>query len=539
MRTPTCLASSVLPAIAMLLSGLSPALSAADATPAAASPPAAAAAATAWVDVTNDLATPGGAAGGVQVVAVAPGSGELIAGVSGGWLWASTDAGATWSPLGTVPNPKNRPSCVLFDPQNPGAFWVGSSLGSPTLFQSTDNGKTFKSMGNLPPIAAISADLTTSTKRLFIAGLYQQDRALEVSENGGQYFSKNYHLPPDLGFTQYVLVANPTTLLVGSSGADEKVHRPHQGGIFQSTDAGHSWTKISESVPSAPPVLGADGTVYWPVGERESVLVSHDHGATWGSLGDPVKYAPMEMDNGWLAGMGGAGQLEISSDHGTTWDAAGPKLPIDPDAVLWDSPAHCFIAWKASDTAQKQQVLRLDVPDPTALVNPSIIRDVVMWDGDTKAVGGGWTAQGQATLAAENTTARQGQSALQWHVDAKTYFINAGWLWMIYPLTDAQATDATGYSKLVLSLKLAGAAKPVKLTFALDLIANGQSQVGTAVDLIALAPKLADGDWHDVAIPLSALGAEGKKLGGLTMTANNGANLFTYDLYLDNIGLSK
>ncbi len=525
------------------------ALSAADAPAPAPAPAAEATAAPAlpqWQPIVHGLGGATWGPGGVSALALDPGTNALLAGVSGQGLWKSTDQGETWSALGAIPNTKGKPSCILFDPAKSGDFWVGIDSGSPGLFLTVDAGATFKHIPDADAVASFAVDLEDPKHKLMVAGLADRNHDVRISTTGGSVFSRT-HFPADLGLCREVAIVGAKTVLVGAHGHDDRERTPTVEGIWLSADAGRTWGKVSDAAPCAHLVTLADGTLLWPCGEHETIQRSKDHGRSWNALSAAAQYAPTAVHGSWLAAIGG-GKLMLSSDNGETWDAVGGPLPINPDGLLWDEHSHGFFIWHASDGREKDALMRLQAPDSfDTLTAPVLIRDLAGWDG-TKAVGGGWPGKPEASLASQATESRHGHAALQWHVVTKTFFTNAGWVWGPYPLADGDAIDASAESKLILSLKLTRLSKdpdpaglPTQIHVQPAYLSGGTATPSKQeVDLLKACPKLVDGKWHDVAIPLSDFGAADlKKLIGINLTANNGSNDFQFDLFIDDIGFAR
>ncbi len=507
-----------------------------------------------WTDITHDLGGSTWGDGGISVVGVAPDTGDLVAGINGHGLWSSSSGGTSWEALTALPNPKGRPSCLVFDPTTTATFWCCVDEGTPALFATQDAGRTWKQLGNLSALASVAIDTSDPKHKTIIAGSQVRERDVEISTAGGSTFSRTYRLPADIGYTREVVLLDAKTMLVGSAGHDPKSHQDREGGIFRSDDGGKSWSKVSTSEPTGHAVVLKDGTILWASGDHEALQRSKDKGLTWSAVAS-ARLAPMALDGTWLAAIGDS-QLLLSSDEGVSWDPVGPPIPFQADGAVWDSKSRGFLVWHHTGGQEPGALMRLQAPDDfSLLVDPTLPRDLVAWDGDEKSGGQGWPDKPEGRLVKETTLARQGQGAMQWHVEQKVFFTNCGWVWGAYPLADKDAVDASADSKLVLSLKLVNLDKdpvpagstgpapglPSVLNLSVNALAGGAAvESKPPVELLKLFPKLLDGKWHDVAIPFSSLGdLNPKKLIGITLNANNGTNAFAFDLYIDNIGFSK
>jgi photosystem II stability/assembly factor-like uncharacterized protein len=120
-------------------------------------------------------------------------------------------------------------------------------------------------------------------------------------------------------------------------------------GIFRSTDAGASWTKVSDQKPFAGVPVVFKGAAYWPAGK--SILVSRDLGATWAELGAPVDatHGPYFGVDEMKAVIVGKSGFRETSDGGKTWKLLFP-LPAGFTAnrlgsnYAWDFKTDIFYA---------------------------------------------------------------------------------------------------------------------------------------------------------------------------------------------------
>ena len=147
-----------------------------------------AAAAGDWVDVTNNVGGEKWGAYGVTYLKAVPGSDEVIAGVSERGLWKTGDGGLTWKKLGGG-EIKCRPGCIVFDPQNPAAFWVSGCYGD-APFKTDDGGKTFHRLGKLSHADGVAVDFTDPERKTLLLGLHEQSQSLQLSTDGGQSWTR-------------------------------------------------------------------------------------------------------------------------------------------------------------------------------------------------------------------------------------------------------------------------------------------------------------------------------------------------------------
>jgi photosystem II stability/assembly factor-like uncharacterized protein len=119
-------------------------------------------------------------------------------------------------------------------------------------------------------------------------------------------------------------------------------------GIFRSTDAGATWTQVSNDTPTAAVPVVFEGAGCWSTGK--GVLVSRDKGATWTAPGTPVDatHGPFFDTTQHFVVVGKSGFSE-TKDGGQTWQPAA-QLPagfgigrVGPN-YAWDPRADIFYA---------------------------------------------------------------------------------------------------------------------------------------------------------------------------------------------------
>ncbi len=194
----------------------------------------------------------------------------LIGSASGG-VFESTNGGITWTPIFDRYGSQSIGDVEFFQgDQN--IIWVGTgeatnrnSVGwGDGVYKSTDGGKTFTNMG-LGDTHQISEILThpTDPNVVYVAGLghlwgYSGIRGLFKTTDGGNTWTKLTNGLPDDGKTGATVITmhpdSPDVLFVGMYQRLRSPYNMHSGGpsggIFKSTDAGQSWRKLTEGLPT-------------------------------------------------------------------------------------------------------------------------------------------------------------------------------------------------------------------------------------------------------------------------------------------------
>jgi photosystem II stability/assembly factor-like uncharacterized protein len=248
--------------------------------------------------------------------------GRLLAGVETPGVFESRDGGVTWSLLSTLEgqpgreawdDPANQPPghlgvpAILPDPKDASHFWaVVQGIG---IFETTDDGTSW-----------------TPRNR----GL-RADWPLEH---------------PDVGFCVHKLVMSPTD--------NDRMYQQNHVGMHKSVDGGHTWTEISDGLPSefgfAAAVHPHDRDTFYVIpldpghgrvmpDGRASVWRTRDAGESWSRLdrGLPERDAHLGVLREGLAidaldvpGLyfgTSTGQVFASADEGESWSEIASYLP--------------------------------------------------------------------------------------------------------------------------------------------------------------------------------------------------------------------
>jgi len=214
-------------------------------------------------------------------------------------VYKSTDAGSPWKKVGKLDTPIH----VRVDPKNPQHLYANDGVWGSTqgFYVSTDGGENFTkpdSWVNLAKTQNMFIDDTydvavdpsdfehvlvsfhsswgwTETKWKANAGILESKdggNTWIVHEPGGWGYGHAIHFlyDPELG------IGNSSTWLLGTQG----------GGMFRTTDAGATWTKVTDTG-----IQHGGGTIYYTktgtlyATGADKNLRSTDNGVTWTTIG--------------------------------------------------------------------------------------------------------------------------------------------------------------------------------------------------------------------------------------------------------------
>ena len=221
-----------------------------------------------WIPISESVTSkvkpgwPGLTAG----VTVDPASGDVFMVIPDQGIWRSSDHGQTFerADKGEVGGRCETGYALNFDPGGK-RLMCFMIYGNSAL--TTDGGKTWTKLATSHlDFGAVDWDATGKT---MVALRHEAGGVLCISHDAGQTWKDH-----DKGFTA-VGVFDPQTLLASKG-----------KGILRSTDAGATWTQVSDITPNAALMLTLKDGGYWAT--SQGILVSNDKGATWSVLGNAI-----------------------------------------------------------------------------------------------------------------------------------------------------------------------------------------------------------------------------------------------------------
>jgi photosystem II stability/assembly factor-like uncharacterized protein len=154
-------------------------------------------------------------------------------------LYKSYDVTKGWDRLFYGKGIDVRTLCVRVDRKDPSTIWVGTSISG--VLVSKDKGQTWqqvKDISTSAPVNVIEQD-QKMPERIYIGTAW----SLYMSDNGGQSWMRRGGNLPLGNYTSVALnPVNSNEVLAGNAGDN--------GGVYQSVDAGKTWTRIDPQLPS-------------------------------------------------------------------------------------------------------------------------------------------------------------------------------------------------------------------------------------------------------------------------------------------------
>ncbi len=337
-----------------------------------------------------------------------------------GGLWKTTNRGITFTPIFDAQGSFTL-CCVVLDPRDSNIVWVGAGENTSQrsahfgdgIYKSTDGGDTWTHLGlaTSEHIGRIQIDPRDS-KTVYVAAqgpLWSPggERGLYKTSDGGATWSAVLTISPDTGVSDVVLRPGAPDTLYASAyqrrrAVGQMVGGGPEGGIFKSTNAGRTWTRLTKGLPrddmgrvalavdprhpstvfalvsakgprgrGAPPPPAGTAAV-----DEAGFYRSDDNGASWSRVGRTAAASGRGGDSGpaapdpagpWYRGGGAAYYYELyvdphhpdtlysintnferSTNGGRTWESAGWEdtgIHVDHHALAFDpvDPDHLLV----------------------------------------------------------------------------------------------------------------------------------------------------------------------------------------------------
>ncbi len=254
----------------------------------------------------------------------------MYVGVGSGSLWKTVNNGTTWKAIF-----KHQSTCAIGDVavarSDSNVVWLGtgevlmarSALAGMGVFKSTDGGATWKNMGlnDTHHIGRVLID-STDANVVYVAAIghrssANEQRGLFKTMDGGQTWQKILYINDHTAVIDMVIDPADRNVLYATTwqrDVDGQDHYGSDSGVYKSTDAGQSWTKLSGGLPQSDSVgrVGIDVSasnsqvVYALVDEQKNdgLYRSDDAGATW----EKINREPVSVGWDWC-------EIRVSPDN--------------------------------------------------------------------------------------------------------------------------------------------------------------------------------------------------------------------------------
>jgi photosystem II stability/assembly factor-like uncharacterized protein len=197
---------------------------------------------------------------------------RLYAGTCCGGVWKSDDVGQTWQVVFDQAASTST-GALAVAPSNPDIVWIGtgesnifrSSYTGVGVYKSTDNAKTWEHMG-LTDTGTIGRIVVhpTDPNIVYVASSGQEWKENEMrgvfkTTNGGRTWTQSLKISAKTGVNDVAMdPSDPNTLYAAAwerqrrQWNDPRVEPGFsESGIFKTTDAGKTWTRLTSGLPPA------------------------------------------------------------------------------------------------------------------------------------------------------------------------------------------------------------------------------------------------------------------------------------------------
>lgn len=334
-------------------------------------------------------------------------------GATGGGVWKTTDAGATWEPVSDKFFRTGSVGAVAVAESDPNVVWAGMGEApirgnvshGDGVWRSTDAGRTWKHLG-LEATRQIAA-LRVHPKDPDTAWVAAQgklwgpseERGVYRTRDGGKTWTRVLFVDAATGASDLAL--DPTNPRILYAGTWQVMRRPWElvsggpgSGLWRSDDGGDTWTRLTKGLPEGTwgkvgvAASGAKpGRVFAMVeSEKGGLFRSEDWGESWTKVNEEndlrqrawyytgVYADPKAADTVWVSNVqlwrsldGGKSFTSVPTPHGDHHD-----LWIDPD-----DPSHVLVGddggayltydagktWSSIDNQPTGQFYRVAVDD--------------------------------------------------------------------------------------------------------------------------------------------------------------------------------
>lgn len=288
-------------------------------------------------------------------------------------VWRSVNGGVSFQPIFDRVDAMMSIGAVAVAPSAPRTVWVGtgeantrqSSSWGDGVYRSTDGGDTWQHMGlkDTRQVARIVID-PTDPNIVYVAAQGHlwgpnADRGIFKTTDAGRTWTKVLFVDENTGANDLVLDPdNPRVLYAATYQRQRRTWGFNGGGpgsgIWKSTDAGATWTKLAQGLPAGDKgriglaIFDADPRVVYATveagGGNGGIYRTLDAGATWEKTSSlntrPNYYSQIRIDaknRDWVYSLGSNRGFYSSDDGGRTWTDRFSNVHGE-DHALWVDP---------------------------------------------------------------------------------------------------------------------------------------------------------------------------------------------------------
>jgi photosystem II stability/assembly factor-like uncharacterized protein len=322
----------------------------------------------------------------------------IYVGAAGGGVWKTINGGMTFKAV--FDKYSQSIGAIAVDQSHPDTVWVGTgesdtrnsaSIGT-GIYKTTDGGENWQLMGleKSERIARIAVDSTNSNVvyaavpgHLWDAS---EDRGLYKTSDGGKTWEKILYINADTGCSDVVLDPQEPRIIYATTWQFRR--KPYfftsggpGGGIYKSVDAGKTWTKLTNGLPSGD--LGRiaiavapsrPSVLYATVEAKKTALYrSEDMGASWKQVSNDINVQvrpfyfshlyvdPKDHKRVYKPGF----NLTMSADGGETFTILGASTHSDHHAMYINpiDPTNLYLGtdggvYESSDRGRNWRIMR-------------------------------------------------------------------------------------------------------------------------------------------------------------------------------------
>jgi photosystem II stability/assembly factor-like uncharacterized protein len=305
-------------------------------------------------------------------------------GTADGGVFTTHDGGVTWTPVFDA-QPSLSIGAIAAHPASSSVVYVGTgeeagggySYDGDGIYKTTDGGSTWRNMGlsEVRRIGKIAID-PVRPDRIFVAaggGVFNRDshRGVYRSLDGGATWQRVLYVADDSGAADVAIDPSQPNRIYAAiwTRYSEPGHFTAGGthsGIWQSTNGGSTWTRLTNGLPAASPTVGRIGLAIAPSSPQVVYASYTDYSGlfmgVWKTTNGGASWSRIDNGNASLSTMGYYfGQIRVdpenamtvylldaslwkSTDGGVRWTARARNIHADQHDLLLLPEQRAYLA---------------------------------------------------------------------------------------------------------------------------------------------------------------------------------------------------